>query len=146
MEPIEKTDNSPDLHLTEAGINQFERAIYWARLIAIIGSIALIGIVIYTVAITFFFNSNFGISEASIALMTLGITILIYGAIVYYLWNFAKNGKAAVLNNDNMAFGHSVKFLGFFFRLIGILIIIGLISSFIFGGLGLLFTALAGRI
>lgn len=120
-------DDNALIHLNETR----KWTMFFAILAFVFISLAIIGIIFGSIALTHVMNNNplFGVMTATRLLFYIPI-LLLYFFPAYYLYKFSKYSKKALQYKNSLDYSTAMKYLKLHFRFVGILTII-LISIYI---------------
>lgn len=121
-------DFSPTLILDETAIEHLRIARKWSNFLSIL-AIVIIGIMLIAMAGILIMASRFRQDElmkftALVQMLPLALMLLIYGVPIYYLYQFGKHSRIAIINYDSEAISLAFKYLKLHYRFMGILVIV----------------------
>jgi len=120
------------IEMDNEGLKQLAETRKWSTFLSILGFVFLGLILIITVIMIAFGNTNSGFGSPSLALIPLLLIGLIYFFSIYYLYQFFYNSKQALNNKDSELLSKALRYLKMHYRFMGILAIIMLSLYLIF--------------
>lgn len=125
------TPNLPHLILDETAIEHLRIARKWSTFLSIIG-IVIIGTMLLAMAGILIMASRFPQGDlvrftALTQMLPLSLMMLIYAIPIYYLYQFGKHSRIAIINYDSDAISLAFKYLKLHYRFMAILVIVLLV-------------------
>jgi hypothetical protein len=136
---MEQFDQDKPIEFTKVSLTHLRETRKWTMFLSVLGFI-LIGICILVIPFVIISLGIIGKSGMeSLALLPLLLIVCIYFFPVYFLYRFSTNSMDAITDSDSQSLEEALKYLKFYYRFMGILVIV-MLAFYAVAGLILLIT------
>jgi hypothetical protein len=136
---MEQFDQDKPIEFTKVSLDHLRKTRKWTMFLSVLGFI-FIGLCIIVIPVVIVYSGMMGKSGSEIfALLPLLLVVCIYFFPVYFLYRFSTNSMDAITNSDSQSLEKALKYLKFYYRFMGILVIV-MLAFYSVAGLILLIT------